>query len=1037
MGLFNFNKKKKFLSKLSTDQRDEIIITLILMKQMIDADGLEKDEEKEYLKKYLINCGISSKDELESILDRAGNLTTDEYDTILDDFDEFQKLTILQKLYGIICSDDEIDENELGLLFQISRDMKIEDDIVMDMLGAKKDLLEEYFKKNDLIEDEKNKSKNNRVKNFNNVNEFLEASKLVDTSRLIDLYKIASKTSDSENGNTDFKIKLYSQIINEIPLLNNQSGGVVYTSEDEDGNRHEFKNVKEIIDLIKSNPNLKIIIEVSTMWQGSYKIDEGKTQQGFYHLWANATVKNDNLLNELNEFLEDDDFDQNNDVHEFLCEYWDLSQIPSAAIASFEHTNFVEGKGTSVGTDDISWSSEDYVRESEYNLYALKNSIDKPSSPNDEGGVKYALEDLNDPLLEISDSDMGLHQIFLEEIYFNRAQAFKKLENLNEAEKDYQKAIDVNPGRNDATFYHYLGCAKFQLKRPIGDILNCFDNSIKYNKNDDAFSLRLSDTYYMRAAARLSDEKFSDAKKDIEKAFELDPKDDAIHRLKNEIEDILKNTSQNNNNKVESVTDIKKTDKFCSNCGEHFNGEEKFCTSCGNKRNIVELDDWWLGSESDLIVESNKEFKSAINNIDVENLDSFSVDIILSKWSTYEEVTYDGDFECYGYELTGGIANKWTKHLGCYTNNLVGFLNDVGDNDLHQLDSNLKYDSTNFEEEPDYTFIEKINWNEGTPKKIKKEIEENYSSNDYEKLISKTNPNESFGNIEFFNKEQSNLFQIIVKYDQGGVEKSIIWSDTEHEEGKCRECKCEVKSHLRFCESCEAKRSKTLDNIDKSLAYLEKKSSEKEANGTYNKNLESDKEERRKIINEALELKEKFLNNQLQIKISQGENHLCKFQFNEEFKNYGETDEFKKHSALYGDEDSFDYTDYKPNSDIETFVSNPNSYNNLKTYSGWLLICQVFKIPKEDLINYIDEFITSFNDYNEYDSLEDYLEGEIEWDSIYRQPLSEYSLGYNGPKLKQCLIGFYSEETKGFDYIVELDDGELKDKVETDQENKQ
>ena len=149
---------------------------------------------------------------------------------------------------------------------------------------------------------------------------------------------------------------------------------------------------------------------------------------------------------------------------------------------------------------------------------------------------------------------------------------------------------------------------------------------------------------------------------------------------------------------------------------------------------------------------------------------------------------------------------------------------------------------------------------------------------------------------------------------------------------------------------------------------------------------------------------------------------MCKFQFNEEFKNYGETDEFKKHSTLYGDEDSFDYTDYKPNSDIETFVSNPNSYNNLKTYSGWLLICQVFKIPKEDLINYIDEFITSFNDYNEYDSLEDYLEGEIEWDSIYRQPLSEYSLGYNGPKLKQCLIGFYSEETKGFDYIVELDD---------------
>ena len=1022
MGLFNFNKKKKFLSKLSTDQRDEIIITLILMKQMIDADGLEKDEEKEYLKKYLINCGISSKDELESILDRAGNLTTDEYDTILDDFDEFQKLTILQKLYGIICSDDEIDENEFGLLFQISRDMKIKDDVVMDMLGAKKDLLEKYFKKNDLIEDEKNKSKNNRVKNFNNVNEFLEASKLVDTSRLIDLYKIASKTSDSENGNTDFKIKLYSQIINEIPLLNNQSGGVVYTSEDEDGNRHEFKNVKEIIDLIKSNPNLKIIIEVSTMWQGSYKIDEGKTQQGFYHLWANATVKNDNLLNELNEFLEDDDFDQNNDVHEFF-EYWDLSQIPSAAIASFEHTNFVEGKGTSVGTDDISWSSEDYVRESEYNLYALKNSIDKPSSPNDEGGVKYALEDLNDPLLEISDSDMGLHQIFLEEIYFNRAQAFKKLENLNEAEKDYQKAIDVNPGRNDATFYHYLGCAKFQLKRPIGDILNCFDNSIKYNKNDDAFSLRLSDTYYMRAAARLSDEKFSDAKKDIEKAFELDPKDDAIHRLKNEIEDILKNTSQNNNNKVESVTDIKKTDKFCSKCGEHFNGEEKFCTSCGNKRNIVELDDWWLGSESDLIVESNKEFKSAINNIDVENLDSFSVDIILSKWSTYEEVTYDGDFECYGYELTGGIANKWTKHLGCYTNNLVGFLNDVGDNDLHQLDSNLKYDSTNFEEEPDYTFIEKINWNEGTPKKIKKEIEENYSSNDYEKLISKTNPNESFGNIEFFNKEQSNLFQIIVKYDQGGVEKSIIWSDTEHEEGKCRECKCEVKSHLRFCESCEAKRSKTLDNIDKSLAYLEKISSEKEANGSDNKNLESNQENKQKIIEESKAIIDKIKNNELYIRVSQGEDLHCDFQFNEEFKSYAETDEFKEHSAFYGKIEPFDYS---YDNDIERYVTNPELYFSLETLSGRLQLWQVFKVSKKDFLEQINYFIESVKEdceyYGQYESVKDYLE-EVEWDTEFGNlPYSEHTLGFNGPKLKECLIGFYKEENKGYELKIEFID---------------
>ena len=232
MGLFNFNKNKKFISKLSIDQRDEIIITLILMKQMIDADGVEKPEEKEYYKNYLLNCGISSKEELESILDEAGNLTSDEYDDIVNEFDEFQKLTIIQELYGIICSDDEIDENELGLLFQISRDMKIEDDIVMDMLGARKDLLEKSFKEKDEQEEKRNISENSKVKNFTDKKEFLEAVKLVDTEYLIELQKTALRLSNSENGNVESEIKIYTQIINEIPLFNNEKGGVVYASKD-------------------------------------------------------------------------------------------------------------------------------------------------------------------------------------------------------------------------------------------------------------------------------------------------------------------------------------------------------------------------------------------------------------------------------------------------------------------------------------------------------------------------------------------------------------------------------------------------------------------------------------------------------------------------------------------------------------------------------------------------------------------------------------------------------------------------------------
>ena len=151
MGLFNSKKNKKFLSKLTINQRDEILITLILLEKMIKADGVEKLEEKEYLKHYLINCGITSQQELESILDRASSITEDEYDRIVEQFDQYQKLTILHELIGVICSDSEIDETEIGLLFQISRDMNIEDDVIM--LGPKKHLLAKSFQKDDESEE--------------------------------------------------------------------------------------------------------------------------------------------------------------------------------------------------------------------------------------------------------------------------------------------------------------------------------------------------------------------------------------------------------------------------------------------------------------------------------------------------------------------------------------------------------------------------------------------------------------------------------------------------------------------------------------------------------------------------------------------------------------------------------------------------------------------------------------------------------------------------------------------------------------------
>ena len=125
------------------------------------------------MKNYLLNCGITSKEELESILDSAAKLTSEQYDLIVNDFDEFQKLTILQELYGIICSDNEINHDEVVLLFRISRDMGIDDDIVVDTFGANKDLLEKYIESNKVSDsisekfENKTETKQEDIQNIN------------------------------------------------------------------------------------------------------------------------------------------------------------------------------------------------------------------------------------------------------------------------------------------------------------------------------------------------------------------------------------------------------------------------------------------------------------------------------------------------------------------------------------------------------------------------------------------------------------------------------------------------------------------------------------------------------------------------------------------------------------------------------------------------------------------------------------------------------------------------------------------------------
>ena len=189
----------------------------------------------------------------------------------------------------------------------------------------------------------------------------------------------------------------------------------IISSDNKQENIYYFKNVKEIIDLIKSKPDVEIFVGANEYWDGVYQLSEDKKSDSIehfeiinvwgdyvtsnkneagenivvvhdenydlkkqpyrnrYYIWARALINNQDLLKKLNEFLEDDNYDQNSELYEFF-EFMELPQTPDEAISYFEHKNYKEGTGREIGDDDISWAAEVYVREAEIELYSLSVS---------------------------------------------------------------------------------------------------------------------------------------------------------------------------------------------------------------------------------------------------------------------------------------------------------------------------------------------------------------------------------------------------------------------------------------------------------------------------------------------------------------------------------------------------------------------------------------------------------------------------------------------------------------------------------------
>ena len=138
-----------------------------------------------------------------------------------------------------------------------------------------------------------------------------------------------------------------------------------------------------------------------------------------------------------------------------------------------------------------------------------------------------------------------------------------------------------------------------------------------------------------------------------------------------------------------------------------------------------------------------------------------------------------GNFKGFDFTLNGGTAIKWSKHKGCYKNELDSFLKNIKNKEISELDFHgLNYDCDGSDEDYDYNFYNKIIWDENTPEEIIKDVEKNYSENEYEKLRDEIELEEDFLEIELFQKKGF-INQIDINISFENETKNLEWIKKE------------------------------------------------------------------------------------------------------------------------------------------------------------------------------------------------------------------------------------------------------------------
>ena len=756
MGFFNFNKKKKFVSKLSIDQRDEILITLILMKQMIDADGIEKPEEKEYLKNYLLNCGITSKEELESILDSTAKLTSEQYDLIISSFDEFQKLTILQELYEIICSDNEINHDEVVLLFRISRDMGIDDDLVVDKFGANKDLLEKYIKTNKVsdsiskkFEDYQNQAKTDLEDIKSKIQEARDIrQKLIDNKLTIRI---------TYGGLWKAKFQFNEAFKNYGESSEFQKHSMIYNKETEPFDYSDLENsdIKAFNKSFSNNKNLK-------------------TYSGEIEICEVLKIPKENIIMMLDEYISNPNDEISYEYtswEDFLTQDWDYPEFSDTDIddctLGYNGPRIADCllglKQGFAGGNVFHYIQKVWENEKEDKI-ELKELNDLKDIDNilDFTDVRKLIIQLKE-----NKTPIKLRSIWRNFFYFQfKSDEIDEFKNesdvpaLDYYTERYGSAEHYDKNKSlHANWISYIEEIEIDynefLKRSfIEDYIESCEKNINV---DDYYSTELNFSFEDYINWTTEEGLFFDG---VAPGWLKSPKKDLIAPLKHNEDDLTKIYE----------LDYKYFDEVINFCYAEVDIKDQ---------SHVFVFDEGKFRKNEIIVSSNKKLRDELNKFKLTEIKSFSVDILFDKWTFFEEINYVGNFKGFDFTLNGGTAIKWSKHKGCYKNELDSFLKNIKNKEISELDFHgLNYDCDDSDEDYDYNFYNKIIWDENTPEEIIKDVEKNYSENEYEKLRDEIELEEDFLEIELFQK-QGFINQIDINISFENETKNLKWIKKE------------------------------------------------------------------------------------------------------------------------------------------------------------------------------------------------------------------------------------------------------------------